>query len=485
MSRLTAVAVEKLFGCFDYSISLQTVERMSIIYGPNGYGKTNLLRIIHAFARGDFATLITIPFRTLILAFEDGSQFRVTRLPKARVPSRDKPGPHDCFEIAPFGFPPDSGVQHGIIRGHYFHRPGTRDDLFIPIAYPHFIPEGGKWTDPETGESFTADDLLAGSTTPIRWIEPPGVTRARERFHTVLITTGRLNQSQPRRASANTTVRRLESFPIYSAARELVNLINKCYERYAILTQRTQDDLAMRILSIPDATLSAENASTLCDTIEARLRTIEKRQADLASLGVLAQDSTATVTILDRAHTARLHLLDAFTLDFHNRLSTFDDLVSRTDTLIRIVNRDYFLKTLSVNKTTGYIVHSTLDNERLPLIALSAGEQQLLLLLHQLLFATATDTLVLLDEPEISLNVEWQEQLLNDLIDICNLAHCDIIVASHSPVLLENHWHLATSLSAQAGEFEQLTKGYERILEYGALGEESPEDDDLAQEVEF
>jgi len=47
--------------------------------------------------------------------------------------------------------------------------------------------------------------------------------------------------------------------------------------------------------------------------------------------------------------------------------------------------------------------------------SLSSGEQHELVLLYDLLFKTKKDTLLLVDEPEISLHIAWQKQFLSDL----------------------------------------------------------------------
>ena len=47
---LQRIEIKKLFDQFDYNIELNP-EGITILTGPNGYGKTTILRIIHAFSR--------------------------------------------------------------------------------------------------------------------------------------------------------------------------------------------------------------------------------------------------------------------------------------------------------------------------------------------------------------------------------------------------------------------------------------------------
>ena len=46
---LESIKIKKLFGLFDYHITLDISENITILTGPNGYGKTTILKIIYHF----------------------------------------------------------------------------------------------------------------------------------------------------------------------------------------------------------------------------------------------------------------------------------------------------------------------------------------------------------------------------------------------------------------------------------------------------
>lgn len=69
---------------------------------------------------------------------------------------------------------------------------------------------------------------------------------------------------------------------------------------------------------------------------------------------------------------------------------------------------------------------------------LSSGEKQLLLLLLNALNHSERPTIFLLDEPEISLHLAWQEKLLDALHQIN--PDSQIIVATHSPAIVMDGW---------------------------------------------
>ena len=77
---------------------------------------------------------------------------------------------------------------------------------------------------------------------------------------------------------------------------------------------------------------------------------------------------------------------------------------------------------------------------------LSSGEQHQLVMLYELLFKVKPNSLILIDEPEISLHLAWQVQFLKDLQTILKLADFDVLIATHSPSIIEDRWDLTVEL---------------------------------------
>ena len=67
---------------------------------------------------------------------------------------------------------------------------------------------------------------------------------------------------------------------------------------------------------------------------------------------------------------------------------------------------------------------------------LSSGEKQIVALFCYLYLYDSTDKLIIIDEPELSLSVEWQERILEDIEQV---ATCKaLIVATQSPFVYDN-----------------------------------------------
>ena len=72
------------------------------------------------------------------------------------------------------------------------------------------------------------------------------------------------------------------------------------------------------------------------------------------------------------------------------------------------------------------------DNE------LSKGEKEILSLFSKLYFKGKKDIILLIDEPEISLNINWQKELIPNIV---KTGKCSLIIATtHSPFIFQNEF---------------------------------------------
>lgn len=71
--------------------------------------------------------------------------------------------------------------------------------------------------------------------------------------------------------------------------------------------------------------------------------------------------------------------------------------------------------------------------------ALSSGERNDFIMFFDLVFRTENHSLILIDEPEISLHVSWQETYIDDVLKALKGKDCQIIISTHSPDLVSCH----------------------------------------------
>ena len=76
--------------------------------------------------------------------------------------------------------------------------------------------------------------------------------------------------------------------------------------------------------------------------------------------------------------------------------------------------------------------------ERLVPYQLSSGEKQMLVILLTVLIEDNRDYVLFMDEPEVSLHIDWQQRLI-DLITELN-PNVQVILTTHSPAVVMNGW---------------------------------------------
>ncbi len=121
-------------------------------------------------------------------------------------------------------------------------------------------------------------------------------------------------------------------------------------------------------------------------------------------------------------------------------------IYAQNDLFIEIVNHA-FANTQKVvdteqSKLQFRLEREVLDNNK----NLSSGEKQFLIIMLTVLLQRK-ESILIMDEPEISMHIDWQRELLNNLQKLN--PNCQIILATHSPGVVIDGWEqLVTNISS-------------------------------------
>jgi predicted ATPase len=116
-----------------------------------------------------------------------------------------------------------------------------------------------------------------------------------------------------------------------------------------------------------------------------------------------------------------------------------DKINQRIRSFFETVNR-LFAKTekkIEIDPYTNHLVFID-EGEIIPLYKLSSGEKQLLLILLRVFLMEDQPYILLMDEPEISLHIEWQYKLFEEIRRLNT--NCQSITSTHSPSLFGDGW---------------------------------------------
>lgn len=123
---------------------------------------------------------------------------------------------------------------------------------------------------------------------------------------------------------------------------------------------------------------------------------------------------------------------------YEPRIQAFHDIINRCD---------FANKQLEIDKRFGFrFVSNDELHTILTLDQLSSGEKQMIIQVYELLFRAQSGTLVMIDEPELSLHMMWQMNYLKNLTEIASLRGFQCVVATHSPQIFNSLWSKSVDL---------------------------------------
>lgn len=452
--RIQAIEVLGLFGTFDHRIPLNHSDGVTIIHGPNGYGKTITLKMIAALVAGRMSIFERVPFQSFSAILEDGSKVSVRR--KKDLPQKSDMGRSSKIEIIMID---PENVEHSIVnRDNLPDVPKNILDLIdnqIPSPYSRM---GSGWINRNNGRKFTVDQIVdlfpaVAELLPEKYSARP--LPVFDDLEVFFVETKRLDAealkglNDPRNAfpfdypafedglDAPRQQLRVDQY-----SQDIVTRIKSAlgdYARHSQESDRTFPERLVRFDRDREKSLSEKDILT-------KMQELELKRQRLVSIGFL--DRETGLQGLDEQDVKRAaEALTIYVKDVQQKLAVFDDLADRVGRLMDIVNARFKNKRLTLNRESGFRL-VTNSGEAVDLEDLSSGEQHELVVLYELLFRAPKNGLVLVDEPEISLHVAWQSHFLQDLMGILKLTNSYGIVATHSPVIIGSRWDLTKELSA-------------------------------------
>jgi predicted ATP-binding protein involved in virulence len=436
MRRLVSINIEGLLGRFSPKVRIPEEWEFVIIHGPNGVGKTRLLEIIENTFRFRPHVLANIPFASATFMFDDGAQLEVDRevIAPQSFGIGDEPDTDDPEPLLEFRL---KGVSNDVIRWS-LKRQSLRISPVRLREMERFLPVerlgGDQWLDHPSGEVVTLEDIAErySDAFPFESGPPLDVPEAIREFlgevEVHLIETQRLLRYD--RASKVQTRQSpsAQRATVQQFAEDLTRRIAEALAQNSRISQQLDRTFPRRILaeSIP--------IEVSDDDIRRRYEEQSRLRTSLSDIAVL--DASGDLPLPQRDLEAwERGVLWTYLDDTETKLATFRDLLDRVTLIREIINSRFLFKELRIDPEKGF---RFVTNEGLDVYSqnLSSGEQHELVLLYDLLFNVRRGSIVLVDEPEISLHIAWQQQFLNDIQRIASLSDLQFIIATHSPQII-------------------------------------------------
>ncbi len=442
--RIKEISVKGLFQIFDHRVPMKVQDRITIIHGPNGFGKTAILRLIDGLFNSRYSELRTIPFREFETIFEDGSTLRVNKsASNGKDQGENALGPKITINYITESTKESFTLPRQSRSIHELNFPIAAIDEIIP-ELERFGPR--TWRNLTTSEQMTLEDVLEryGEVLPFPQSkgrhDPPWLKEVRNSTDIRFIQTQRLFSSttlrdRSRKFGQMTPMKAVVSE--YSA--ELAGAIKSKLGEYATLSQSLDRTFPARLVK------EEVSGVTALQELSAKLAELEEKRSQLMAAGLLDLEKDDEFQVPQIVEERTKGVLSVYVKDVQEKLSTLDEIAAKIDLFKSIINERFQYKQMSVAKDKG-ITFTTHNGEPLSPTSLSSGEQHELVLFYEFLFKVKPDSLILIDEPEISLHLAWQEQFLKDLQKITELASFDVLIATHSAQIIYDRWDLTVQL---------------------------------------
>ncbi len=429
--KIEKLSIKGLFKTFNYDIRLSEGSSPLILTGLNGYGKTTILTIIKRLSEKDFFYFYRLPFEEIKLTFDDGAKVVLSSKEGEAQTEDGEESDYDLTapRIVEFAWISNQNTTYAFqlgkeeieaaVRALPWPGGGIEKDINSEGFYKLTLHNKSFYGNFSKDENFTLMSMMLDSLKvtfitaqrlePIEetvYVDYPYET---ETIHKPKIT-----------AVSQLIKERLDE--------EKIKFLNK--SQY--IDGKLLDSLLADTSSSGEAEYNALREKVSC------------KIADLKAFGLVNN-----ITILPYGEEHK-HILSVYLKNMDEKLQTYDSILSKLKLFrekvgsLRLVN-----KTISYSPDKGLCIQ-TPSGLFLEESKLSSGEQNEIVMLYEMIFEVADNTVLLIDEPEISLHVAWQNKFLDMMTEVASINNLQVVVATHSPQIIGDRWEECYDLCEHA-----------------------------------
>jgi len=426
-NKIQLFSVYGLFGTSDVHIKFD--ENIKILIGENGLGKTQVLNLFYYTLTKDFFRLNEYNFDKLILTFSNNKSIEISKKIVTELVEGTFKHPLIKDVIDDIGF-----AQFEMLRNKFAHNKGNWgkiEEQFIlsnsKLRHKYPIHRIFRvFEELEMGKSKATSPVLDKCkkeiTNEIKGIDImyfPTFRRVEEDLHNLGYGEEDLNLNQENNLiqfgmdDVQNTFNKIQN-TIEALLKEGLSVFLKDVLKIVMSKNTTIDNNIFERINDDDLAIIFARAKNLDAEIKyAVLNSVRKKEFNDPLSGLILQ---------------KLVELYENQKELDNSVKLFKDVCNKY-----LINKEVFYDESGIN----IFIKSELTGDKIQLKHLSSGEKQIISIFSKIYLSEANKKfIVLFDEPELSLSITWQKQLLPDII---NSKKCEFLLAvTHSPFIFEN-----------------------------------------------
>jgi predicted ATPase len=428
---ISQIVVEELYGEFTYQIGplRETADpRVIVLYGDNGTGKTTILQLLRSLlspsnTAGHRSRIAKVPFKKFEVTFRDGTAISA---------SREK-------EIIGSYLLSISGSGDSALRIY------VKADVDMDVS-------SSTWSRQDQLQFQSVLQRLGQVSSEVGFLDD------RRTF-----TRSELGDKARMHARRNVISHEgLWVAPVMNEAGDPVaaslTAMVESVRREALMRQRrgTGDSQSIYKNLIKTLARGGTPALPTLDGLRNRLKVTEKLSRELSNIGLTSplQHLDMIQQIESASEERRMVVSDLVSAYVESTEAWFSALTELKALLDKFVDRlNFFMhpKRVSFSVNEGLMFCSR-EGKPLSVGMLSSGERHLVMMLSQALLRRNDASVLVIDEPELSLNMKWQRELVGSILDCLGGGASQVVMATHSIEIAARYRGNVVRLWASGGD---------------------------------
>lgn len=423
--QISRLIIKNLYDNYSYNINFQNEEKdqITILTGPNGYGKTTILRILKSLNPKSLYYFYIIKFDEIRFFFNDGSKLKITQSYKAESGNKDAVDRKDDLEKE-VRFDWNKAGGELLCRFVYnktnikkaFRTYTFRYDPYSRYEFIDSLPDREKEETLLDNEKF--NEYVARSN-------------GQEQFLMQLRTLR--SYYIPANRIYNEAHEENEKLPIEKVREALMTEMETAQQDYLRYSQEVDSKFIKKVLDTNYEDCPQASYNKLKDEVESLMKTIVKYKLALK------------VEIPEYNEKNRA-VLFAYLKGLEEKFSKISTISKKTELFQEMLSSKGFAnKSVEIAPQHGFMFKSD-KGDILKAHQLSSGEQNEIVMLYRLVYEVPDQGILLIDEPENSLHVAWQKTVVDDMKKIAYIKRLQIIIATHSPSIVSKGFSMTQDL---------------------------------------
>lgn len=444
--KLVRVEFTKLFGYFDYSIDFH--DTVTILHGLNGCGKTTMLQTINAVFNKEMDTIKSTDLQSVSFFFSTGAILKIDRKKIYLDPEKEK-----ATGIIYLAYSIIENGKETVFDS--FENTDEYQDIvkrflkgYRPFPFLERINES-TWYDRKRETKLNLEEVIAEYGTIIfrrysrEYLEddiPQPVQDILASMDVRLIAADRLTVAKRVERQYGEDNIKIER-RVNLIAKDLSQKIRDTIQQYAQLSQAKDRTFPLRAIK--------QSSPLTVDEIKSKMIELESKRKEFVDTGILEeeQDDIGIHDLLDAITESNRQNLSLYAIDTEEKLNALSSLSSSINLFRNLIDKNFNNKRIVFNKDYGFRFVATYSDSTILPQSLSSGEQHELVMFYDLIFNASENTLILIDESELSLHIKWQLDYVDELLQIISATKFSAVLATHSPQIIHDKWDLTVSLS--------------------------------------